>query len=264
MTIRIFVGCAPNGEDAESQAVLEYTLRKNASQPVEIVWMRLSRDPASFWHGFDTERWATPFSGFRWAIPAYCGFEGRAVYMDSDIIVLGDIAELWGQDFPAGKSVLAKNDGRLCVSLWDCAAAKRHVLPIERLRRDPAAHRDMGMRARTSGMAAPFSGAWNCLDGDGFADLADPALKALHYTDMSCQPQLRHALPRLAAAGKKHWFDGVPRAHPRRDLQALFDRLLIEAKTAGYAAADYLPAENFGDFRKASLANYKGHQIHAV
>ncbi len=255
--IRVFVGCAPNGEDAESQAVLEYTLRQHASEEIEIVWMRLQRE--GFWNGFATERWATPFSGFRWAIPAYCGFEGRAIYMDSDIIVCSDIAGLWKQSFAPGQIALAKHGGRLCVSLWDCAAAKEHVLPIEQLRSNPEAHRMMGARMKQHGLVGTFKGNWNCLDGEGYADLGHPDVKAIHYTDMSAQPHLRHALKRLHAVGQKHWFDGTVREHPRKDLQAMFDRLLGEALAAGYTPKRYLPEENFGDFRKKSLVHYKGH-----
>ena len=46
--IKLFVGCAPNGEDAESQMVLEYTARKHSSLPIDIVWMKHSNDPNSF------------------------------------------------------------------------------------------------------------------------------------------------------------------------------------------------------------------------
>lgn len=260
--IRIFVGTAANGEDAESCAVLEWSIRKSTSRPVTIEWMRLSRDDKSFWHGFNSERWATPFSGLRWAIPAFCGFEGRAIYMDSDVIVTGDVAELWEQDL-AGKAVLAKNAGRLCVSLWDCARAKDFVLPLGDLKRNPEAHRIMGSRARTGGMVGGFAGHWNCLDGEGFGDLDDPSLKAIHYTDMSCQPHLARASARLAARGERHWFDGQIRAHPRRDLQHLFDRLLEEAEANGFAVGNYVPATPFGAYRKQSLAAYGG-RVHAA
>lgn len=256
--IKVFVGCAANGEDAESQAVLEYSIRATASEPVEIVWMQLSRDPDSFWHGWATQNWATPFSGFRWAIPAACNFEGRAIYMDSDVIVMADLAELWRQPMAAGQAVLAKHGGRMCVSLWDCAAARPHVLPLARLKSDPGAHGEMGRRARAGKFVGQFEGHWNVLDGEGFGDLSDPAIKAIHYTDMSCQPQLKHALPRLAAAGQKHWFDGKVRPHPRPDLQALFDLLLEEAAGAGFRAENYLPADSFGAVSKQSLTHYKG------
>lgn len=255
--IRIFVGTAPNAADLESQAVLEYTLRKHASEEIEIVWMRMAHD--GFWSGFRTDLWATAFSGFRWAIPAYCGYEGRAIYMDSDIIARGDIAELWHQDFN-GKTVLAKHGGRLCVSLWDCAAAKAVVPPIDQLRADPEAHRKMGIAIRPH--VGPFIGNWNQMDGpdDGLPlDLSDPAIKAIHYTVISSQPQIPHALKRLTTIGQKHWFDGTVVPHPRRDLQALFDRLLEEASAAGYPPERYMPEEMFGDFRKRSLAHYRGH-----
>lgn len=254
--IRIFVGCAPNGEDAESQAVLEYTLRKNSSEEIQIEWMRMSHDPESFWHGWATERWPTPFSAFRWGIPARCGYEGKAIYMDSDIIVNGDIASLWRQEIPSGKIVLAKHGGRLCVSLWDCAAAQKVLWPIEKIKADPTSHREMGMRIKSSGAVGQFSGDWNCLDGEGFSDLTLP--QAIHYTDMSCQPQLKHALPRLQAAGLKHWFDGTVKPHPRADLQAMFDRLLAEAEDAGFLAQAYVPERPYGDFRKKSLVGYRG------
>ena len=42
--IKLFVGCAPNGEDAESQMVLEYTARKHSSLPIDIVWMKINPD----------------------------------------------------------------------------------------------------------------------------------------------------------------------------------------------------------------------------
>ena len=88
--IKLFIGCDPNNSDLEQMMVLDYSLHKHTSEPVEIIWMQLSRDPSSVWYsnpqtgeGWHTEKWATPFSGFRWAIPAYCGFSGRAIYMDA-------------------------------------------------------------------------------------------------------------------------------------------------------------------------------------
>jgi len=255
--IRVFVGTAANGEDAESQAVLEYTLRRRSSLPVSITWMKLSHDPKSFWHGWNTERWATPFSAFRWGVPAACGHSGRAIYTDSDVIFNADVAELWNQPM-GGKVVLAKSGGRLCVSLWDCAAARSFVMPLEKLKTDPASHNYMSAKAKLSVEVGVFSGHWNCLDGEHFRDLEDPEIKAIHYTDMSCQPHLRHALPRLAASGTKHWFNGHVRRHPRPELEVLFDRLLEEAKAAGYRPENYLPAEPYGDYKKKSLTNYKG------
>ena len=60
--IRIYIGTSANNEDADSEMVLEYTLRKNSSLPLDIHWMRQSRDESSIWGGWETQRWSTPFS----------------------------------------------------------------------------------------------------------------------------------------------------------------------------------------------------------
>lgn len=260
MTVKVFVGCAANGEDAESCAVLEWTLRKHTTEPVDVVWMAQSRNPACFWHGFDTSAWATPFSGFRWAIPAYCGFEGKAIYCDSDVIFMADVAELWNQEFEPGKAIMGKGGGswRFCVSMWDCATAEVILPSLAEIRGNAFTHNRMGQLFRGAPWVQAFEGDWNCLDGGGYASLHDPAIKVIHYTDMSCQPHLRYALPRLAAEGERHWFDGQVRAHPRRDLELLFDNLLLEARDHGYGVGRYIPVEPFGEYRKTSLANYRG------
>ena len=258
--IRIFVGSAANGEDAESQAVLEYTLRRHASLQLEITWMALSRDPASPFYsegprGWQTKLWATPFSGLRWALPSLCQYRGRAIYMDSDVIVRADIAELWRQEIPAGACVLARRRGgwRLCVSLWDCAAAAAQVGAIVPLKHDPLAHGRLTQKFATDPrLVAPFAGRWNCLDGEDLA-LDHPDVKAIHYTSMPHQPHLRIAMARLAANGRRHWFDGEIRPHWRPDLVALFEQLLGEAIAAGYLPSNYEPAEPFGDYAKKSL-----------
>lgn len=260
--IRVFVGCAANHEDAESQAVLEYSIRSKASQPVEIIWMKLSRNPSSFWYsdgrlGWQTEKWATPFSGFRWAIPAYCKFEGRAIYTDSDVIFTADIAELWNQKFGPGKAVMGKAKGswRLCVSLWDCSTI---VMPSLASIKMANSHTSLSAVFRNAPFLQEFEGNWNCLDGESYASLADPAIKAIHYTNMAQQPHLRYAIPRLRAGGHRHWFDGKVQTHPRGDLVQLFDDLLYEANQDGFSVESYCEEPRYGEYRKRSLVNYHG------
>lgn len=254
--IRLFVGCAANNEDLESQSVLDWSMRKHTARPLEITWMQLSRDPASPFYGdgargWQTQFWTTPFSGFRWAVPELCGYQGRAIYLDSDIIVLGDIGELWDTPLGTGKVAAAKggqHGQRLCVSLWDCGAAETALPPLAKLRDDPHSHRSL-MRyfASHQEMVGPFFGGdWNVLDLEPF-DLDNSRVKALHYTGIPTQLQLKHALPRLKAEGGRHWFGGVAREHPRRDLQKLFDRLLFEAQVNGYGIERYR-REPFGQY----------------
>ena len=88
--MRIFIGT----DDSQRVAahVLEYTIRKHASRPVEFVRLDsvdvpLPKDPRN--------RPRTGFSFKRFAIPALCGHRGRALYLDADMLVFGDIAALW-------------------------------------------------------------------------------------------------------------------------------------------------------------------------
>lgn len=257
--IRVFVGCAPNGDDAESCAVLEYSIRRLASEPVEITWMALSADRKSPFYApiWRTEEWVTPFSGLRWIVPELCHFRGRAIYTDSDVIFMADIAELWRQSIPTGKAVLTKyGDTRACVSLWDCAAAAADMIPGRTLREAPRAHRTMTLRLADRDMAAPFAGDWNCLDGEGYASLGDRRLKALHLTNIATQPGHAFANLRLQMHGRDHWYDGPRRPHPRRDVSALFDLMLSEAGAAGYSVGNYVPAGPLVAYAKRSLKNY--------
>lgn len=266
--IRIFVGCAPNHEDAESQAVLEYTLRKHASEEVQITWMRLSRNPTSPFYcdvagglGWRTERWATPFSGFRWAIPELCNYEGRGIYTDSDVMFFADVAELWRQEIPEGKVVLAKggqHGWRYCVSVWDCERMQARLPHFNYLRSDPDAHSKLCnfFKAHPE-LVQQFEGNWNCLDGERLP-LNDPQLKALHYTDMSTQPHLAFAMTRLQGKGKRHWYNGPIRMHPRVDVEMRFYELLLEADKNGFPVSKYEEEPEFGPLKKADLRHYRG------
>lgn len=263
MTIRVFVGCAANHEDAESQAVLEWSIRKHCSQPVEITWMKLSNDPDSFFYsnpeqgqGWNTQQWVTPFSGFRWSIPAQCEFTGRAIYMDSDFIVRADLAEVINQPFPSGSIILSKghpHQWRFCFSVWDCEAAKKYVAPLHTLMRDPASFRNMhsSMKAKPA-LRADFQGNWNCLDGEKYESLNHPDIKAIHYTSIPHQVQLKYALPRLQQEGRAHWYTGAVKPHWRKDLQELFDTLLAEADENGYTVDRYCQDPCFGSYVKKS------------
>ena len=232
--LRIFVGSSPHGLDAESDMVLEYSIRKNTSIPVEIHWMR--QGEGAFWTRWRTEKWATPFSGFRWGVPAACDYEGRAVYMDNDIVVQGDVAELARADL-GGKPIMARWPGRLCVAVWDCAEARTCLPPIGHIRSDPNSHaRYQQIFGR--GYVAKLDPLWNCLDGE---DLPIETIKALHFTDMSTQPAAVMAGERLARSHQRHWYTGERREHRRSDAVALFRNHHAEALTSGYCLEDYEP-----------------------
>jgi hypothetical protein len=86
--VRIFVGTEPKTHIACK--VLEHTIRKHASRPVDITPMI---GPAWEYPIADIKV-GTGFSLRRWMIPAACNWYGPAIYMDADQIVFGDVAEL--------------------------------------------------------------------------------------------------------------------------------------------------------------------------
>lgn len=61
----------------------------------------------------------TEFSNYRFMVPEICGYQGRAISMDSDMIVLGDIGELFDSEM-GDNNFLAKAEayGRNFLGLW--------------------------------------------------------------------------------------------------------------------------------------------------
>jgi hypothetical protein len=253
--IRIYVGTPANNEDLESQAVLEYSIRKHASMPIDLTWMKLSKDPGSFWYsdahtnrGWLTRSWATPFSGLRWGIPAFCGFEGRAIYLDIDMFVMSDIAELWQQPINGTAFCVAKDPKTFCCTLFDNARARSHLPPIDRIKREYALYAHLKRKFPIGAVQSFTNGNWNCLDGESYQDIRDPDIKLVHCTSIPTQPQLRYAIPRLAAKNMRHWSGQQSKPHWRRDIIDLFDELLVEAKANGYTPEKYETAETFGKY----------------
>ncbi len=255
--IRLFVACAA-GADAESQAVLEYTARALTPRPLEITWMHQARK--GFWSGWNCASWRTPFTGFRWGVPAACSYAGRAIYTDSDFIFRADLAELWDQPIP-GALLIRRPDGKLATSamLFDCGRMRAHVPDIGKLKAMP--DQDKQCRAYLAEhreLMAAFDGDWNCTDLKGYGPIDDPRIKAIHYSRIETQPQLRHAVARLKAQGRSHWYTGEVFPHWRADLAELFDRLLAEAAAAGYPASRYETDVKDLQRRDFKYAQHKG------
>lgn len=240
--IRIFVGVDANDCDLEQAAVHEFSLAQKCSRPYELRWMRLNSDPDSPWRQslWSTASFSTPFSAFRWGIPAACEYEGKAIYCDVDTWWQRDPAELWGQSFDGAALMAAGNYGKPSygVLFWDCAAAKGHI--------QSKPHKSDYMGANTAYFRAAgppvvkvWQGDWNCLDGGKYESVDDERIGLVHCTKMNWQPSHEHALPRLKAAGERHWFDGNIEPHPRQDVRDKFASLLRSAIAAGFTLDRY-------------------------
>lgn len=90
--IRIFIGYDPR--EAVAYHVLVHSIQTRASQPVSIAPLLLSQLRGVF-HRPRHPLQSTDFSFSRFLVPSLCGFEGWALFVDCDMLVLDDIAGLW-------------------------------------------------------------------------------------------------------------------------------------------------------------------------
>lgn len=251
--LNLYVGVSAQNEDLEAQMVLEYSARKRCSAPLNIHWMRQGDDIWAGWRS--SEQGRTPFSAFRWGIPAAREFKGRACYSDSDFIFMADLAELFNQPIPnvllARKSNKPHGKIKTCCTLFDCEKAMAHIPGLDSLRSmpDPQGHFSNYFKANDQ-LVDRWDGDWNAIDLGGYDSPFDPRVKAIHYSRIETQPVLKYAIPRLKAEGKAHWYTGEVRTHERQDLIDLFDSLYHEALAAGYSPEQYRVASYAGQKKR--------------
>lgn len=87
--LRIFIGW--DSRFPEPADVLAYSLKKHSSIPLDIRYLKI--------HELGLQREVDPlasteFTYSRFLVPHLCGFEGKAVFMDNDMLCFGDIREL--------------------------------------------------------------------------------------------------------------------------------------------------------------------------
>ncbi len=250
-TIKLFVGTSPDGSDYEAEAVLEHSALKHSSLPIDITWMRQSKKGP--YAGWNCASGRTPFSHFRWSIPAMCNFEGRGIYCDVDFVIMGDLADLWREEIPG---ILVTKPGAPDCILFDCAKSKKYIPTLDELKklRDP--HGTVSKSLPAHLVSAYTSGNWNYKTGKNTepdAGIFSPQTKAVHYTRIENQVHLKHAVPRLKAQGREHWYTGKVFRHPTPDFQRLFDDLLVEAQAAGLTYESY----GYGSDIKVARKDFK-------
>lgn len=159
--------------------VLERSALARAASPVRVL------------HTFDREwpwppprrdRNVTGFSLVRLAVPELCGFSGRAVYMDSDMVVLADVAELFA--LPFGAAAVLRPPNQAAVVVYDCArlrhwTAAAAAANVGSGRWDYACAIEL---AHDAAVARSVPARWNRCDERP----ADTAL--VHFTTLARQP----------------------------------------------------------------------------
>lgn len=250
--LRVFVGTSAGGEDAEAQLVCEASLRRHASVLVDVEWLRLSRDPVSSCAGWRTERWGTPWTALRWAVPEICGFRGRAIYFDCPTLVLGDVADLVSASVPRGAFVLARRLGAALLTaclVFDCAEARKHLPLLAKMKEDVGAHQEVGaLLGRYPNYVGTLPGDWGRDDAD-FARAGSAELRgSVYFASPHTQPHGPRADARLARAGRASWFTGPRLPHYCARLVALWEEEAVRAAVDGYAVEQYVRDELYGSY----------------
>ena len=107
--LRIFIGW--DSRFPEPADVLRYSLEKHASIPIDVHYLNLAKLEAE--HDFQRKHdplASTEFTYTRFLVPYLCGYEGKAVFMDNDMLCLGDIKELDDLDMTGLALRVVKHD----------------------------------------------------------------------------------------------------------------------------------------------------------
>jgi lipopolysaccharide biosynthesis glycosyltransferase len=138
----------------------------------------------------------TEFSNYRFIIPELCKYAGRAIYVDSDMLALGDINELFNAPMN-GHAMLAKRDAYggsseprwgLSVTLFDCEKCRFDLdAYVDEIHRGAYTMTDLHQMTGKFLALHPFSlgeidPAWNVFD------YYDDKTKLIHYTNLLSQP----------------------------------------------------------------------------
>lgn len=188
--IKVFIATEKGHEKAEK--ALEYSILTSATQPVEISWMK--NEVGEVFSGWNKGRihnlmnsgegWKTNFSCYRWAIPELCDFQGRAIYLDVDQLVLKDISQMWNLDMQ-DKAILTIRPEKTDVMLMDCSKFTKDWWPKVKWMKASGKHQMQYRKlVQNKNLIGPLDGIYNCLDGNGFSE----DTRLIHYTKMNTQP----------------------------------------------------------------------------
>jgi lipopolysaccharide biosynthesis glycosyltransferase len=92
--IRVFVGY--DEREAVAFGVLSYSIQRRSSEPVTIAPVKLEQLKSVYQRERNPLQ-STDFSFSRFLTPWLCDYQGWAIFMDCDMLVLDDIAKLWAQ-----------------------------------------------------------------------------------------------------------------------------------------------------------------------
>ena len=212
--VRVFIG---SGEASVlERKTLAYSLRKHSKRELDIYVFNGTHN--SIEHNDDAPvltqmpLWIkyknyTEFSNYRWLIPEICNYQGRAIFLDSDMVCLSDIGELFDAEMH-GCDMLAKSEAYKGNKSWgmsnvlfDCSKCKFDLESIFRsIEQGKFTNTEFHQMApqflsQQPYKLGPIDPNWNSFDH------LDENTKLIHYTNLRTQP--------WKFAGHKHedlWF----------------------------------------------------------
>ena len=164
MAIPIFIASSTRFADCEWMT--EFSIRENTQSEVQIHIVRPQ------WYGME-ESGCTGFTNVRFAVPQLCRLFGYeyGIYLDVDMLVTGDIKDLWQYRQPMKWVCMEDGSNEVSVICSTLQYPDKSVLHT----------RHKGTFARGSNVCnIPM--VWNC------EDHVTPDMKLLHFTDLRAQP----------------------------------------------------------------------------
>lgn len=150
--------------------ILQHSIISKSSKPVAIVPLVIDQ--------LEMKRTGlTPFTFSRFMVPYLCNYEGWALFLDIDMLVKGDIAELFDLKDDRYAVMVAKNKLKFewaSVMLFNCA--KNKVLTCDYVSQAPGLHGISWLNDHEIGCLPPE---WNVLVGYD-EPIENP--KLIHYT----------------------------------------------------------------------------------
>ncbi len=171
--VRIYLGTERGQFRAERIFIWSVEKHRDPSRIYEIYLMRDLK-------GFRRRFWLTGFTNYRFAIPAFANYRGRAIYNDTDQIYLKDPALLF--DTPMGEAgFLSINDRDTSVMLIDCARMREtwNAKDVRALNR-----KALEARARRAGLWGELDAGWNARDSEYHPERSH----LVHFTTLHTQP----------------------------------------------------------------------------
>jgi len=171
--VRIFLGSERKQFRAERTFIFSVDKHRDPSRIYEI---HLLKGLKGYLSGF----WITGFTNYRFAIPYFCDYAGRAIYNDVDQVWLTDPAELFDRDMD-GAGFLSINDHDTSVMLIDC---RRMAGVWRRENVTGTTRKRIEARARAAGLWGPMEGRYNARDAEYIAGES----ACVHFTTLHTQP----------------------------------------------------------------------------